>query len=95
MESGFSRYFDGKRKVFGLSRISKTQKSPTDLVQSQVVSGQWRSLVVRQEWRSEDLHVGHKELGVGVGRNIREEILADIHPVRENHSEKAKEEELL
>lgn len=36
---------------------------------------------------------GYKEQGVGAGKNTREEILADIHPVRENHSEKAKEEE--
>lgn len=39
--------------------------------------------------------VGYKEQGVGVEKNTREEILAYIHPVRENHSEKAKEEEWL
>lgn len=32
---------------------------------------------------------------MGVENNIREGILADVHPVRENHSEKAKEEESL
>lgn len=38
---------------------------------------------------------GYKEQGVGAGKNTREEILADIHPVRENHSEKAREDEWL
>lgn len=39
MESGFSRYFDGKREVFGHSRISKIQKSPANLMRLSVVNG--------------------------------------------------------